>query len=122
MAVLRGWWRADRRLPPRTGLPMRPIRRRAGWCDAVGHGQYNRPVLLPFRASHEEMWRADRQYDVVLELSWNIRPRVQSRGSAIFLHIISERLAGTAGCIAVPPDRIDRLMGVIGSRTRVWVR
>lgn len=122
LRIRRGWWRADRRFPPRTGVAMTPVRRDEGWCDAPGHGRYNRLVRLPFRPSHEEMWRADRQYDVVLELSWNVRPRIQGLGSAIFLHIAPDRLAGTAGCVAVSPDRIDRLMARIGPRTRLVIR
>ncbi|MCA0423638.1 MAG: L,D-transpeptidase catalytic domain protein [Proteobacteria bacterium] len=122
MAILGGFWRADRRLPPRTGLRLRPIRGDDGWCDAPGAGAYNRPVRLPFSASHEVMTRQDRQYDVVLDLDWNRRCRRQGRGSAIFLHLMSETMGGTAGCVAMPPGRVDALMAVIGPHTRVQIR
>ncbi len=41
---------------------------------------YNRPVKIPYGASHETMRRADRLYDYCLVLDWNIfaapaRPR-----------------------------------------------
>lgn len=122
LRILRGWWRADRRLPPRTGLALAPARATFGWCDAPGHGQYNRLVRLPFAASHETLCRTDGQYDVVLELGWNVRPRVQGRGSAIFLHVMADAGTGTAGCIALPADRIDRLLACLGPRSRIRIR
>ena len=119
--ILRGWWRQDRRLPPRTGLAMRPTRKNNGWCDAPAHRCYNRLVPLPFPASFEEMWRADHQYDVVLEIDWNVKPRISGRGSAIFLHLMATNPGGTAGCVAVAPARIDRLMARIGRRTYIEI-
>ena len=119
---LRGFWRADRRSKPRTLLPMQPIRRDDGWCDATGHGQYNRLIRRPFGASHEEMWRDDHVYDVVLELSWNVTPRKQGRGSAIFLHLMSTEKGPTAGCIAVQAARINWLMERLSQQTRIIVR
>ena len=122
MRILSGFWRRDRRLPPRTGVAMRPIRPGDGWCDAPGHRAYNRPVRLPFPASHEDMMRADSQYDIVLDLDWNRSIRRQGRGSAIFLHIMNASGAGSAGCITVPATRIAALMARLGPRTRVEIR
>jgi L,D-peptidoglycan transpeptidase YkuD (ErfK/YbiS/YcfS/YnhG family) len=119
---LRGFWRADRRCRAATRLPMRPLRRDDGWCDAPGHRQYNRLVRLPFLASREEMWRDDHVYDVVLELSWNARPRRQGRGSAIFLHLMNDRRGPTAGCLAVEARRINWLLARLSCRTRILVR
>ena len=121
-ALLGGWWRPDRRLPPRTGLRMAPLHARLGWCDAPGHRSYNKLICLPFFASHEEMWRADHQYDVVLDIDWNRTCRRQGRGSAIFLHLMNPAGTGTAGCVAVPPTAIDRLMARIGPKTRIKFR
>lgn len=120
--LLSGWWRPDRRLPPRTGLPMKPLSKTLGWCDAPGHQNYNRLIRLPFSASHEEMWRADHQYDVVLDINWNRRCRRQGRGSAIFFHLMNDSATGTAGCVAVPRPAIDRIMARIGPRTLIEIR
>ena len=120
--LLSGWWRPDRRLPPRTGLALKPLRRDLGWCDAPGHGRYNRLIRLPFSPSHEEMWRADHQYDVVLDIDWNRRCRRQGRGSAIFFHLMNDTRTGTAGCVAVPAAAIDRVMARIGPKTRIEIR
>lgn len=121
-ALRAGYWRGDRRLPPRSGLPLRPLWPDDGWCDATGDRNYNRLVQRPYPASHEEMCRSDSQYDIVLDIDWNRRIRRQGRGSAIFLHLMNEARTGTAGCVAVPATHINRLMAVIGPQTRLRIR
>ena len=117
----RVWWRADRGSPPAGGLTRRRIRRDDGWCDAPGDARYNRPVRLPCRASHEELWRADRLYDLVVEISWNLQPRRSGRGSAIFLHVARADFAPTAGCVALRAGDLRRLLIRLGPRTRLVV-
>ncbi|BBF94730.1 hypothetical protein BLTE_34150 [Blastochloris tepida] len=122
----RAWWRADRGLPPAGNLRQRRIRRDDGWCDAPGAACYNRPVRLPCRASHEEMWRADGLYDLVVEIGWNLSPRRSRHGSAIFLHAARPGsgftdLAPTAGCVALRPADLRRLAARLGPRTRLVV-
>lgn len=116
-----GWYRADRISRPVSGVPLRPLRPSDGWCDAPGHRLYNRPVTLPFQARHEAMWRDDHLYDIVIDLGWNARPRVQGRGSAIFLHLARENFGPTEGCIALPRDKARRLLALIGPRTRIVI-
>ena len=81
-----------------------------GWCDEPASSTYNRPVRLPFSGSHEQMRRADRLYDACLVLDWNFSTRSRNRGSAIFLHMTREDLGPTAGCIALDPAILRRLL------------
>lgn len=118
---LHGFYRADRIRKPATGVPLVPLRSNDGWCDEPGHPRYNRHVHLPFRARHESMWRDDHLYDIVIDLGWNARPRIQGRGSAIFLHLARENFGPTEGCIAVPWNKARRLLALIGPRTRIVV-
>jgi len=120
-AVLGGFYRPDRLPRPRTTLPMRPIRPQDGWCDDPADRRYNRPVRLPYPASHERMWRDDRLYDVVLDLDWNRGPIRKGRGSAIFLHLAKPGFEPTQGCVAVDPRAIRRLLQRMGPRTRVEI-
>jgi L,D-peptidoglycan transpeptidase YkuD (ErfK/YbiS/YcfS/YnhG family) len=92
-----------------------------GWCDAVADRNYNRPVSLPYPASHEELWRRDGLYDVVITLSHNVRPRVRGLGSAVFFHLASPDLIPTAGCVAVRPCDINRVLCRIGPSTRLVI-
>ena len=95
---------------PSAALPLRPVQPNDGWCDAVGDGQYNRPVSLPYHASAETMVREDRLYDAVVVLDYNITRRVQNRGSAIFFHVAKPGYEPTEGCIAVSPADMRRLL------------
>lgn len=121
MAVLHGYWRADKGPRPETALPMRPIRHDAGWCDAPWHAAYNRPVRLPFPQSAETMWRTDDLYDIVLVLDWNIGRRQAGRGSAIFMHLARPGYLPTEGCIALKRRDMLRLIQFVSSFTRVAV-
>ena len=106
---------------PRTGLPIRLTRAGDIWCDDPKHRLYNRPAKLPFKASHEAMRRDDALYDFVIEVDWNIRPRVRGRGSAIFIHIAREGFSPTAGCVALRARDMRKLLPLIGRRTKLVV-
>ena len=102
-------------------MPTRPIRPDDGWCDAPYHPRYNRPVGLPFAASHERLWRDDPLYDLVVVLDFNIRPRRQGAGSAIFMHVAKPDFAPTAGCIALQQADLERLLARCGPGTRLLI-
>jgi L,D-peptidoglycan transpeptidase YkuD (ErfK/YbiS/YcfS/YnhG family) len=121
-ALRKLWFRAGQGPRPHCGLPMRAIRRTDGWCDAPGHARYNKPVLLPFQASHERMWCDDHVYDVVIEIGWNDRPAVPGRGSAIFFHLARPGYSPTEGCVAISACDMRKLLPLIGPRTRIDIR
>ena len=116
MALLAVRFRADRGHRPPTSLPLRAHRADDGWSDDVADGRYNRPVQLPFRGSHEDMVRADHLYDVVVILDWNIRRRALGRGSAIFFHLAHADRRPTAGCVAVAPADMRRILARLGRK------
>ncbi len=116
--LLNVYYRADRGLRPRVDLPVEALVPSDGWCDDPGHRRYNRPVDLPFCASHEKMWREDKLYDIVVVLDCNMHPPVRGKGSAIFFHIAREGYSPTEGCVAVAPEH----MRLILSRVRPGVR
>lgn len=94
-------YRADRLDAPATGLPCQAIAADDGWCDDPADPAYNRPVRLPYPASHERMTRDDGLYDVVVVLGHNDDPVVPGAGSAIFLHVAREDYGPTEGCVAL---------------------
>lgn len=94
--------------------PWRLTRRDDIWCDDARSFLYNRPLRAPSRLSHEEMWRDDRLYDVVGVMDCNIRPRARGRGSAIFFHVATDDLSPTAGCVALRPRDMARLLPRLG--------
>ena len=103
-------YRADRVPPPRCPMPIEPIAATDGWCDDPSHSDYNRFIHLPHDARHEELWRRDEIYDVIVVLGWNDSPVVRRRGSAIFLHVARPDFAPTEGCVALALPDLSRLL------------
>ncbi len=120
--LLQGFYRGDRMPGPRTALPMRRTRPSMLWCDDPRSASYNRLVKAPFMASHEEMTRSDGLYDVCLVLDWNITSRSRNRGSAIFMHMIRPGYEPTAGCVAIHPRDMQRILPHIRKRTRIRIQ
>lgn len=103
-------YRPDRLDAPATGLPVEAIKPDQGWCDDPAHPDYNRPVSLPFAASHEKLWRDDGVYDVIVILGHNDDPPVPGKGSAIFMHVARPDYGPTEGCVALAlEDLLDVL-------------
>lgn len=114
-------FRPDRLAPPETRLPVLPIDPADGWCDDLAHPDYNRPVRRPFPASHEEMWREDGVYDVVVVLGHNDDPVVPGSGSAVFMHVARPGYEPTAGCVALALPDLLRLLRDCGPGDAVAV-
>ena len=120
--LLRAFYRADRLAAPKTALPLAALTLGDGWCDDPADPNYNRPVTLPYRASHEELWRADGLYDLIVVIGYNTDPVVSGKGSAIFLHCASPEFAGTEGCIAIAREALAPLLGLLGPGSRITIR
>ncbi len=111
MRILSGYFRADHFAQARrTRLAMKPISPTLGWCEVPDDRNYNRPVKMPYRTSHERMLRDDRLYDACIVLDWNIRPRRRGCGSAIFFHLARPGFKPTEGCVAVTVATMRRLL------------
>ncbi|MEL3890489.1 L,D-transpeptidase family protein [Ferrovibrio sp. MS7] len=102
--------RQDRVAPPRCALPLVPLDSGMGWCDDPADPAYNRPIRLPFAASHEKLWREDHVYDLIVVLGHNDDPPVPGMGSAIFLHVAREGYAPTEGCVALTREDLVALL------------
>jgi L,D-peptidoglycan transpeptidase YkuD (ErfK/YbiS/YcfS/YnhG family) len=94
----------------RTALPSRMTRSSEAWCDDAADRRYNRLVSRAPGEAEERLWRADRLYDIVVPLGWNDGPVVRGRGSAIFWHICRPDKTPTAGCVAVEPEVLRKLL------------
>jgi L,D-peptidoglycan transpeptidase YkuD (ErfK/YbiS/YcfS/YnhG family) len=105
-------YRPDRLSAPTTPLPATPLTPDDGWCDDPADPQYNRPVRLPYAGRHEELWRADALYDVIVVVGHNDAPVIAGMGSAIFMHVASADYRPTEGCVALArQDLLDILAG-----------
>jgi L,D-peptidoglycan transpeptidase YkuD (ErfK/YbiS/YcfS/YnhG family) len=120
--LLRLYYRPDRLKPPPTGLPVTPLEANHGWVDEPADPSYNRLVSLPYPAHHEEMWRTDGLYDLVVLIGYNTDPPVPGHGSAIFLHVARPDFGPTDGCIAVAREVLQPLMDLLGPGSTITIR
>ncbi len=120
--LLRLWWRPDRLPCPRTRLPVRRIDPAVAWCEDPADRRYNRPFRRSASEPGDRLWRADRLYDLIIEIDHNTRPRVAGRGSAVFVHIARPERSPTAGCVAMTAPELQRLLMRLGPKTRIDIQ
>jgi len=113
------WWRRDRITRPRTALPARPIGPADAWSEDPADRRYNRWVRREPGEPGDRLMREDGLYDLIIEISHNDRPRIAGRGSAVFIHIARENLGPTAGCVALRPRDLLRLLERLSPAT--WI-
>ena len=115
------YFRNDRLVLPKVRLPARPIGEHDGWCDDPRSPAYNRLVRIPNEWSHEQMWREDGLYDVLVVVGYNDDPPEGEWGSAIFLHIAREDMSPTQGCVAFARDDLLELVPLLVPGARINV-
>jgi len=120
-ALRRLYVRTDKGGTPTSPVPISIIAPDDGWCDAPDHADYNRPVTLPFAASHEKMWRDDHLYDLVLVIGHNDDPPIPYLGSAVFIHLARPDYCPTEGCIAFAREDLETILGLLEPADKVVV-
>lgn len=120
-ALVSVYYRPDRLAVPKTGLPVTALWPEMAWVDDPGDANYNRPVTLPYPASHEDLWREDGLYDVIVVICYNADPVVPGAGSAIFLHVARPDFTPTEGCIAIAKPVLLSLLGLLGSGSTITI-
>jgi L,D-peptidoglycan transpeptidase YkuD (ErfK/YbiS/YcfS/YnhG family) len=115
-------YRPDRVARPETRLPISAIAEHDGWCDAPDDLNYNEPVLLPYAASAELLWRMDHVYDLIVPLGYNDAPVVAGAGSAIFLHVARPDYRPTEGCVALAVADLLMVLAAADTASRVVIR
>jgi len=119
---LRLWWRADRLPRPRTLLPVRRIGPDDAWCEDPHDRRYNQPFRRSANEPGDRLRRGDNLYDMIIEIDHNARPRIEGRGSAVFIHVARPGFAPTAGCVALRPRDLKMLLGRMNSKTRILIQ
>lgn len=115
--ILEAILRPDRPIKSAGGLGARFTRKDEAWCDDPDDGRYNRPIRRTAISGEERLWRHDHLYDAVIVISYNMRPVVRRRGSAIFMHLARSDGTATAGCVALAPQHLRRLLPRLARET-----
>lgn len=116
------FYRPDRLPKPITNIPTVELQPNMGWCDDPQHPQYNKLVTLPFSASHEELWREDHVYDIIVTIGHNDAPPVAGMGSAIFLHLEHPEKTPTAGCVALTLEDMQTVLGQLDLADTITIK
>ena len=114
-------YRADRLAAPAGPFAATPLAQDDGWCDDPDDPRYNRAVRLPYAGRHEELWRDDAIYDVIVILGHNDDPPVPGLGSAIFLHLARPDYSGTEGCVALAEPHLRAFLAACDASSAVRV-
>ncbi len=115
-------FRPDRIRRPKVHLGARLLRQTDVWCDDPESRLYNRAGHSPCADRHEELWRRDHVYDVIVILDHNQHPRVRGAGSAIFFHLLADEPGPTAGCVAISAAHMRRLLPRLARNATLTIR
>ena len=108
--LLTVYYRPDKIDLPKTSLPVIAITSDMGWSDDPIDHLYNCLVTKPHDFSHENLWRGDNLYDLLITTSHNVNPSIPGLGSAIFIHQMHENQTPTAGCLGLKLPDLEYLV------------
>ena len=104
--------------PRKWALPIRP---RDIWSDDVKDPNYNLMGKLPSLFGHEQLFRCDNLYDLVIITNWNWPYAVKGRGSAIFIHSWGQNSRATEGCVALSKVNLLKVAKFVDFGSRLIV-
>ena len=119
--IVKIYYRNDRVKKILSNFKLFKIKKNMGWCDDPKSRKYNQPIKLPTKYNHENLYRKDNTYDLILVLNYNMKPTIKNKGSAIFIHVAKKNYKKTAGCIAIRKFDLIRLIKEIKQNTRVII-
>ena len=92
-----------------------------GWCDDTNSKYYNKEIQFPFNYSAEKLYRKERNYDLLINIKYNVNPTYKKKGSAIFLHLTNHKYKKTKGCIAITKESFLKILPHINNKTKVSI-
>ena len=119
--IIKIYYRKDRLKKLPSKFTLTEIKKNMGWCDDPKSKKYNQLIKLPTKYSHENLYRKDNIYDLILVLNYNMKPTIKNKGSAIFIHVAKKNYKKTAGCIALRKFDLICLVKKMKRNTRVII-
>jgi L,D-peptidoglycan transpeptidase YkuD (ErfK/YbiS/YcfS/YnhG family) len=94
-----------------------------GWVDDVNDTLYNQFVLLPYSASHEDLYLSTSfVYDLLAVIGYNDDPIIPGLGSAIFFHVASDGYGATAGCVSLALQDLAFVLSKVHPNTHMTIQ
>ncbi len=115
------YYRGDRIKLPKYNIKKKKIKRNMGWCDDTNSKYYNKEIQFPFNYSAEKLYRRERNYDLLINIKYNVNPTYKKKGSAIFLHLTNHKYKKTKGCIAITKESFLKILPHINNKTKVSI-
>ena len=119
--IIKIYYRKDRLKKLSSKFTLTEITKDMGWCDDPKSGKYNQLIKLPTKYSHENLYRKDNIYDLILVLNYNMKPTIKNKGSAIFIHITKKNYQSTKGCIALKKNNLVKLISKIDKNIKIKI-
>jgi L,D-peptidoglycan transpeptidase YkuD (ErfK/YbiS/YcfS/YnhG family) len=115
------YFRKDRINVPKINLKSIKIRPKMGWCDDVNKPEkYNKLINIRKSIHHENLFRKDYKYDLLIPIKYNFKKRIIGKGSCIFIHL-TNNYQPTAGCIALKKKDFLIMLKLINKNTKIKI-
>ena len=115
------YYRKDKLKKPNTSLKCIEINNNMGWCDDVNvPKKYNKLIKIKKNINHEELYRKDFRYDLLIPIKYNFKNNIIGKGSCIFIHL-TKNYQPTAGCIALQKKDFLILLKLINKNTKIKI-
>ena len=109
------------RVKIKTKLKKKIIKKNMGWCNDPKSKAYNKLIEIPFKYSHEKLYKKENVYDIILVLNFNMNPVKRNKGSAIFIHVAKKNYKKTEGCIAIKKHQLLKIIKEVNSNTKIKI-
>ena len=116
------YYRKDRIKLSKCAIKKKIIKKNMGWCDDSKSRKYNQEISFPFKYGAEKLYRKDKIYDIFINIKYNHSPIIKKKGSAIFLHLCDKKYRPTNGCIAIEKKNFLKIVPLINSKTKIFIR
>ena len=119
--IIKIYYRHDKIKKIKTLIKKIKIKKDMGWCDDPNSRFYNKLINLPTKYSHEKLYINDNLYDLIVVLSYNTKPIIKNKGSAIFIHVAKNSYRKTKGCIALKKNHLIKIISKIKKNTKIKI-
>ena len=115
------YYREDKIKLPKIKINSIKIKPQMGWCDDINYPKkYNKLIKIDQNIHHENLYRKDRKYDLLIPIKYNSRKIILGKGSCIFLHLTSN-YKPTAGCIALKKKDFLIMLKLLTKKTKIKI-